>query len=83
MKDWLVIGSGTIASGIMRVTPNALQVRRPDHDIGRSWLRIESDEIPRIKHSMAFCKTVTGVHSYSLPLGIPCVAILNQLLPIS
>ncbi|MGA1111815.1 MAG: NAD-dependent epimerase/dehydratase family protein [Ilumatobacteraceae bacterium] len=56
MTDWLVIGSGLIANGIMRITPNAMQMRRPDHDIRTI------DRVPSTSQGVAvICAAVSGI----------------------
>jgi len=61
MTDWLVIGSGLIANGIMRITPNALQMRRPDHDI------CSIDRMPTTSQGVAvICAAVSGLRQCDL-----------------
>ena len=61
MTDWLVIGSGLIANGIMRITPNVLQMRRPDHDIRAI------DRVPSTSDGVAvICASVKGFRQCDL-----------------
>jgi len=61
MSDWLVVGSGMIASGIMRYVPHAVQMRRPDHDIRTI------DTVPGTSGGVAVvCGAVTGIRQCEL-----------------
>lgn len=53
--EWLVIGSGVIGQGLMRYLPNAVQMRRPDHD-----LRTIRDVPPTDQGVAVICGAVTG-----------------------
>lgn len=56
MSDWLVIGSGQLANGMMRYLPQALHMRRPDHDLR------EIVTVPQTTNGTAIiCAAVTGI----------------------
>lgn len=59
--DWLIIGSGTIANAYMRYLPDAVQMRRPDHDLRN----IEA--VPATDNGTAvICASVTGFRTCSM-----------------